>query len=52
MTVFFAVGSAESQAFAILLHAVGFVPLIIIGFVYFLMSSVHIRDISKQHIIK
>ncbi|MBC8345106.1 MAG: flippase-like domain-containing protein [Candidatus Marinimicrobia bacterium] len=52
LTVLFSVGSAESQAFAILLHAVGFIPLIIIGFIYFLNSSVHIRDISKQHIVE
>jgi|TARA_B100001971_G_scaffold53811_1_gene48893 uncharacterized protein (TIRG00374 family) len=52
LTALFFVGSAESQAFAILLHAVGFIPLIIIGFVYFLKSSVHIRDISNQHIVE
>ncbi len=52
LTVLFSVGSAESQAFAILLHAVGFVPLIIIGSIYFLRSSVQIKDISGQHIVE
>ena len=52
LTVMFFVDRVESQAFAVLLHAVGFIPLIIIGFVYFLRSSVHIRDISGRHIVE
>ena len=52
LTTFFAVGRIESQAFAVILHAVGFVPLIIIGAIYFLRSSVQIKDISDQHIVE
>ncbi len=52
LTSFFEVGRLESQAFAILIHAVGFVPLIIIGAIYFLRSSVHIKDISDKYIIE
>jgi uncharacterized membrane protein YbhN (UPF0104 family) len=50
LTTLFFVSRTESQAFAVLLHAVGFVPLIIIGAIYFLRSSVNIKDISGQHI--
>ena len=52
LTTLFFVGRAESQAFAVLLHAVGFVPLIIIGSIYFLYSSVHIKDISNQRTLE
>lgn len=52
LTTLFFVGRTESQAFAVLLHAVGFIPLIIIGFIYFLRSSVHIKDISGKHIVE
>ncbi len=52
LTELFFVGKAESQAYAVLLHAVGFVPLIIIGSIYFLRSSVHLRDISEHHIVE
>ena len=52
LTTFFAVGRIESQAFAVILHAVGFVPLIIIGAIYFLRSSIQIKDISDQHIVE
>lgn len=52
LTSYFSVGRAESQVFAVMLHAVGFVPLIIIGFIYFLRSSVQIKDISQKSIIE
>ena len=52
LTEFFVVGRVESQAFAVLLHGVGYVPLIIIGAMYFLRSSVHIKDLSDQRIIE
>ena len=52
LTVFFSVGRVESQAFAVLLHAVGSIPFVIIGFIYFLRSSVHIKDISGQDFIE
>jgi hypothetical protein len=52
LTVFFSVGRVEAQAFAVILHAVGSIPFAIIGFIYFLRSSVHIKDISGRHIIE
>ena len=48
----FDAGLTESQAFAVLIHAVGFVPLVLIGFVYFLQSSIHFRDVNEKEIIK
>ena len=41
---------SESQAFAVIIHAVGFIPLVIIGAIYFFRSSLHLRDISGRHI--
>lgn len=38
---------ASSQAFAILIHAVGFLPLVLIGFYYLLKHSIHIKDVQK-----
>ena len=52
LTTLFSVGRVEAQAFAVFLHAVGFIPLIVIGFSYFLRSSVHIKDISEHHIVE
>lgn len=47
----FQAGLTESQAFAVLIHAIGFVPLVLIGFVYFLNSSIHFRDVKEEEII-
>ena len=47
----FNAGLTESQAFSVLIHAVGFVPLVIIGFVYFLRSSIHFKDVKSKEII-
>ncbi len=44
------VGLAESQAFAVLIHAIGFIPLVVIGFFYFLRSSIHISDLKTEEI--
>jgi len=46
----FNAGLTESQAFAVLIHAVGFIPLVLIGFVYFLRSSIHFRDVKIEEI--
>ncbi|MCH7611861.1 MAG: flippase-like domain-containing protein [Candidatus Marinimicrobia bacterium] len=40
-------GVAESQAFSVLIHAIGYIPLVIIGFVYFLQSSIHFKEIKS-----
>ena len=47
----FGVGLTESQAFAVLIHAIGFIPLVFIGFGYFLSSSIHISDVKPEEII-
>ena len=45
-------GLTESQAFAVLIHAVGFIPLVLFGFMYFLRSSIQIRDVQSKEIIQ
>ena len=47
----FHVDLIESQAFSVLIHATGFIPLIIIGFVYFLQSSINFRDVKSEKTI-
>jgi hypothetical protein len=47
LTSYFFVDRVESQAFAVILHAVGFLPLLLIGFLFFIRSSLHFKDISK-----
>ena len=47
----FGIGLTESQAFAVLIHAIGFIPLVFIGFGYFLSSSIHISDVKTDEII-
>ena len=47
----FGAGLTESQAFAVLIHAIGFIPLVFIGFGYFLSSSIHISDVKPEEII-
>ncbi len=48
MEQLFGVPLADAQAFAVLVHAIGFVPFATIGFVYFLNSSVHLKDINSD----
>ncbi|MFQ6612821.1 MAG: lysylphosphatidylglycerol synthase transmembrane domain-containing protein [Fidelibacterota bacterium] len=50
LTNLFNTGLYESQAFAVIIHAVGFIPLVIIGAIYFFRSSLHLKDISGRHI--
>ena len=47
LTSYFFVDRVESQAFAVILHAVGFLPLLLIGFLFFIRSSLHFKDVSK-----
>ena len=47
----FGIGLTESQAFAVLIHAIGFIPLVFIGFGYFLSSSIHFKDVKSKEII-
>jgi len=48
LTNLFDVGRIDAQAAAIILHAVGTIPIAIIGAWYFLNSSVNIKDIKDQ----
>ncbi len=46
----FHIGIAESQAFSVLIHAIGYIPLVSIGFVYFLQSSIHFNEIKSVEV--
>jgi len=48
LTNLFDVGRIDAQTAAIILHAVGTIPIVIIGAWYFLNSSVNIKDIKDQ----
>ena len=48
LTNLFNVGRLDAQAAAIILHAVGTIPIVIIGAGYFLNSSVNFKDINDQ----
>ena len=50
MVELFSVELASAQAFAVLVHAIGFVPFAIIGFLYFLRSSVRLKDVQSGQI--
>ncbi len=47
LTEMFLFDRLASQSFAVLLHFVGFIPLISIGAFFFISSSVRLKDISK-----
>ena len=48
LTSYFFIDRVESQAFAVILHAVGFLPLLLIGFIFFIRSSLNFKDVSKE----
>ena len=48
LTNLFDVGRIDAQAAAIILHAVGTIPIVIIGAGYFLNSSLNFKDIKDQ----
>ena len=50
LTNLFDVGRIDAQATAIILHAVGTIPTVIIGAGYFLNSSVNFQDIKDQEL--
>ena len=39
---------ATAQAYAIINHAVGFVPLVVVGAYYFLKSSLNLSDVKSM----
>jgi len=51
LTTFFFINQLDAQASAIIIHAVGTIPFIIIGAWYFINSSVSIKDIKSKEII-
>ena len=52
LTNLFNVGRLDAQAAAIILHAVGTIPIVIIGAGYFLNSSVNFKDIKDQGLLQ
>ena len=51
LTTFFLINQLDAQASAIIIHAVGTIPFIIIGAWYFINSSVSIKEIKSKEII-
>jgi len=47
-TTVFALTLSKAQAFAIIIHSIGFVPFVLIGSIYFFKSSMHLSDIQKK----
>lgn len=47
-TTLFALSLPVAQTFAVVIHAIGFVPFVMIGAVYFFKSSLHFSDIQKK----
>jgi len=52
LTNLFNVGRLDAQAAAIILHAVGTIPIVIIGAGYFLNSSVNVKNINDQGLLQ
>jgi len=52
LTNLFDVGRIDAQAAAIILHAVGTIPIVIIGAGYFLNNSVNFKDIKDQGLLQ
>ena len=52
LTNLFNVGRLDAQAAAIILHAVGTIPIVIIGAGYFLNSSVNFKNINDQGLLQ
>ena len=51
LTTFFFINQLDAQASAIIIHGVGTIPFIIIGALYFINSSVSIKEIKSKEII-
>ncbi len=49
-TTLFALSLSTAQAFAIIIHSIGFVPFVIIGAVYFFRSSLHLSDVKGRNV--
>ena len=51
LTTFFLINQLDAQASAIIIHGLGTIPFIIIGALYFINSSVSIKEIKSKEII-
>jgi len=51
LTNIFSVGLTEAQAFAIIVHAVGYIPFVVLGSYYFLRSSIHLSDVKADTLL-
>ncbi len=49
MVEMFGANLHDSQAFSVILHAVGYIPFIVIGAYYFVHNSIHLADVKKSH---
>ena len=47
LTSMYNITRAESQAFAVLAHAIGFIPFVVIGAVFFIRSSISISQLNQ-----
>ena len=52
MTNYFYIPKAEALTFSIIMHAVGYLPVIIIGFIYFIKEFEEIFSIYDKHVVK
>ena len=50
-TTLFAISRPEAQAFAVIVHASGYLPFVILGAYYFIKSSIHISDIKDKNLV-
>lgn len=48
LTIVYSVGLTQAQAFAVIIHAIGFIPLLIIGAAYFVRGSIRIQDVTES----
>ena len=47
LTSMYGIARIDSQAFAVLAHAVGFVPFVVIGAIFFIKSSVSLSQLKR-----
>ena len=48
LTIVYQVELTQAQAFAVIIHAIGFFPLLVIGAVYFIKGSIRFRDLKES----
>jgi len=50
-TTLFSIPRPEVQTFAVIMHASGYLPFVILGAYYFIKSSIHISDIKDKNLV-